>query len=242
MHDLRLVFDLDDTLYPERAYAIGGFRAAGAWAKSELGVDGVADRLLQLLDAGHLGQSFHIALTELAPNHTDGHAKALLKAYGEHTPDLTVFDDASAALEAFSGTTLGLITDGHAKTQARKVTALGLAPRFAEIIYTGALGPDRAFHKPHPRAFEKMEQALRRAPSDRFVYVGDNPLKDFVAPNAMGWRTVLVDRPAHRLTRIHPLQAPPPGGAPHITLASLVDLFPVLNTTMGGAPPHRAVP
>jgi putative hydrolase of the HAD superfamily len=228
MSTLRLVFDLDDTLYPERAYALGGFRAAGAWAKAELGVDGLADRLIQLLDQGHLGRSFKMALDELAPDHTDEHAKAVLKAYGDHTPDLALFEDARSALAAFAGTTLGLITDGHAKTQTRKVAALGIAPRFAEIIYTGALGPDRVFHKPHPRAFELMEQALRRAPEDRFVYVGDNPLKDFVAPNAMGWRTVLVDRPHHRATRIHPLQTAPDGGAPQITISSLADLAAVL--------------
>ena len=28
----------------------------------------------------------------------------------------------------------------------------------------------------------------------RFVYVGDNPAKDFVAPRALGWRTVRVRR------------------------------------------------
>jgi putative hydrolase of the HAD superfamily len=226
---LRLIFDLDDTLYPERAYALGGFRAAGAWAKAELGVDGLSERLTQLLDQGHLGRSFQMALADLAPDHTDDHVKALLKAYGEHTPDLALFDDAAAVLDVFSNTTLGLITDGHAKTQARKVAALGIAPRFDEIIYTGALGPDRAFHKPHPRAFELMEQALRRSPDDRFVYVGDNPLKDFVAPNAMGWRTVLVDRPASRATRIHPLQNAPDGGTPQITISTLADLPALLS-------------
>lgn len=226
---LRLVFDLDDTLYPERAYALGGFRAAGAWAKAELGIDGFGERLVQLLDDGHLGQSFRMALAELAPEHTDEHAKAVVKAYSAHTPDLALFDDAQAALNAFAGTKLGLITDGHARTQARKVAALGIASRFAEIIYTGALGQDRVFHKPHPRAFELMEQALRRSEADRFVYVGDNPSKDFLAPNAMGWRTVFIDRPAHRATRIHPLRAAPEGGAAQVTLASLHELAAVLG-------------
>lgn len=228
MPELRLIFDLDDTLYPERDYALGGFRAAGAWAQAELGVDGLSQRLTDLLDQGHLGRSFGLALKDLAPDHTDDHAKAVLKAYSDHTPDLALFDDAQSALDTFRDTTLGLITDGHAKTQARKVAALGIAPRFAEIIYTGGLGPDRIFHKPHPRAFEMMEQALRRAATDRFVYVGDNPLKDFVAPNAMGWRTVLVDRPAHRATRIHPLQPAPDGGAPQTTIKTLTDLSAVL--------------
>jgi putative hydrolase of the HAD superfamily len=226
MSALHVIFDLDDTLYPERAYALGGFRAAGAWAKEHLGVDGMADRLTALLDDGHLGQSFKIALRELAPQHTPDHAAALLKAYGAHKPELSLFEDAQAALDrlAQKRLQLGLITDGHDKTQARKVAGLGIAPRFREIIYTGALGPDRTFHKPHPRAFELMEAALRTASTDRFVYIGDNPTKDFVAPNAMGWRTILIDRPAMRSIRIHPLQEPPTGGAPQITLTTLANL------------------
>lgn len=218
---LRIVFDLDDTLYPERAYALGGFHAAGEWARANLGVEGIADRLTTLLDEGHLGQAFRIALRELVPDHSEDHLKALLLAYGRHVPDLSLFTDARAALDSLTHTPIGLITDGHDKTQARKVAALGIAPRFHKIIYTGALGPDRAFHKPHPRAFELMEHALRQSRHDRFVYVGDNPAKDFIAPNAMGWTTILIDRPEHRATRIHPLTAPPPDGAPHITLTSL---------------------
>jgi hypothetical protein len=35
MSDLVLVFDLDDTLYPEREFALSGFRAAGRWAAAE---------------------------------------------------------------------------------------------------------------------------------------------------------------------------------------------------------------
>jgi putative hydrolase of the HAD superfamily len=231
MSTLHVIFDLDDTLYPERAYALGGFRAAGAWAKQHLGVDGMAERLTALLDQGHLGQSFKLALGEFAPQHSADDAAAMLKAYGAHMPDLALFDDARLALDGLAarGTPLGLITDGHDKTQARKVAALGIGPRFQQIIYTGALGPDRAFHKPHPRAFALMEQALRKSATDRFAYIGDNPAKDFVAPNGMGWRTVLIDRPLARATRIHPLQVPPHGGAPQVTLASLADLDAALS-------------
>ncbi len=224
MGALRLIFDLDDTLYPERSYAIGGFRAASAWATAEFGVPDLTARLTALLDDGHLGRSFGLALAEAKPDHTPDDVAGLLKAYGAHTPDLALFDDAAAVLDRMRGTTLGLITDGHARTQQRKVAALAIAPRFSELIYTGALGPDRAFHKPHPRAFELMERALRQSAADRFVYVGDNPTKDFLAPNAMGWQTILVDRPAHRPHRIHPLQPAPEGGAAQAIIATLADL------------------
>ena len=33
-----VVFDLDDTLYPEHAYARGGYRAVAAWGEERLGL------------------------------------------------------------------------------------------------------------------------------------------------------------------------------------------------------------
>jgi putative hydrolase of the HAD superfamily len=40
MAKLRAIgFDLDDTLYPEREYALGGFRAVSAWAGEALRVE-----------------------------------------------------------------------------------------------------------------------------------------------------------------------------------------------------------
>jgi putative hydrolase of the HAD superfamily len=230
MAALRLIFDLDDTLYPERSYAIGGFRAAATWASRELSVPDLTDDLTRLLDEGHLGRSFGIALAAVKPDHTPEHLKAMLKAYGAHTPDLALFDDAAHILDHYTTTTLGLITDGHDKTQLAKVSALGIAPRFREVVYTGSLGPDRAFHKPHPRAFELMQAALRQSASDRFVYVGDNPSKDFIAPNSLGWTTIMVDRPHHRPHRIHPLGDPPAGGAAHHTITTLLDLPDALAT------------
>jgi putative hydrolase of the HAD superfamily len=108
--------------------------------------------------------------------------------------------------------------------QASKVRALGLADRFAEIIYTGALGPDRAFAKPHPLAFERIAAALA-SPDDRLVYIGDNPSKDFVAPNALGWTSVWVVRPGG----IHDGAQIAPGGEPQHQIASLTDLPDVLG-------------
>lgn len=224
MAALHIVFDLDDTLYPERDYAIGGFRAASQWAQRELGVRDITDDLVRHLDDGHLGRSFSLALAAVRHDHTNEHLKGMFAAYAAHTPSLRLFDDALDALDRYRGRTLGMITDGHAKTQASKVEALALASRFAEIVYTGALGPDRAFHKPHPRAFELIEDKLRGHPDDRFAYIGDNPAKDFIAPNARGWTTIMVDRPHHRHLRIHPLVEAPDGGAAKNVITSLADL------------------
>lgn len=221
---LHVIFDLDDTLYPERQYAVGGFAAVGDWAARAFDAQGIAARLTQLLDQGHLGAAFRIALAEQIPDLNDIHLRAAMKAYADHTPSLALFDDAAEALDYWAGHSLGLITDGNPKTQGSKVAALGLTPRFAKIVLTGALAPKGEMHKPHRRAYEIVEATQRKSAGDHFVYIGDNPKKDFLAPNAMGWTTVLVDRPAWRATRIHPLGQAPDGGAPQHTIESLAAL------------------
>lgn len=226
---LRVIFDLDDTLYPERDYAIGGFRAVSRHLTSTFGAPDTTDTMVALLDQGHLGGLFRIVLGEVHPQFTDEDLKRALKAYAAHQPRLTLFPDAAPALAHFAraGTPLGLITDGHAATQQAKVAALGIAPHFSHIVYTGALGPDRAFHKPHPKAFQLIHAALG-GDADRFVYVGDNPAKDFLAPRAMGWTTIMVDRPAERTRRIHKPDPPAPDAAAHHTLSALDDLAALL--------------
>lgn len=222
-----LVFDLDDTLYPERQFAIGGFKAAARWAETELGLGpDLHEEMTALLDAGHLGALFAMTLATRAPGHTPEHLAAFAKAYRDHVPELVLFEDATWALQHYAERgPIGLITDGTHGMQRRKVDALGIAPRFREIVFTGALG-GRQFHKPHPLGYEKMETALARTGA-RFVYVGDNPSKDFVVPNARGWLSVMVERPGH--ARIHARAAVAEGGAPHATIASLAELPRVLG-------------
>ncbi len=229
MADLKLIFDLDDTLYPERDFAVGGFRSAARWAEAELGASVDVDRMVALLDDGHLGRLFAIVLAEAKPDHTPDDLKAFVRAYGKQQPDIRMFPDAVEALPHWHARTdLGLITDGHAPTQHAKIAALLLGERFSHIIATGSLGPDRAFHKPHPHAFQLMQAELGKA-GDRFVYVGDNLSKDFVAPNALGWTSIWIDRPHHRHHRIHKSAIAPAGGEPQVTIHDLSELERLLK-------------
>jgi putative hydrolase of the HAD superfamily len=186
--NVRLVFDLDDTLHSERLYALSGFNAAAAWAERELGVEGLAHEMTTLLDQGHLGAVFERALKKQKPDFSAAELERLRFAYRDHTPAISVYDDVMPLLNAVTSP-MGMITDGSHGMQTRKVEALGLRERFAEIVYTGALGPGRAFIKPHPRAYEMIEAQLG-GDGVRMVYVGDNPAKDFVVPNARGWLSV----------------------------------------------------
>lgn len=219
MSDLHVIFDLDDTLYAERDFAVSGFRAADAWAAAELGLSGLAADMERLLDAGHLGTLFGIVLEARLGPRCSAHLDQLVAAYRDHTPQIALFEESRAALDHFAGRArLGLITDGTVDVQARKVAALGIGARFDEIVFTHQRG-GREGAKPNPWSFEHVATRLGR-PGDRFVYVGDNPAKDFVAPNALGWTSVQVRRP----TGIHRGKPVAAGGAPHIVIDSLVEL------------------
>ncbi len=223
MNQLRLVFDLDDTLYPERAFAVSAFKAAGAWAATALGVDGLDADMERLLDAGHLGQLFTLVLEQRGLDQL--HSAQLIEAYRTHAPArLALYDDVHPILERYRAFgPLGLITDGTVSVQQAKVRALGIEERFKHIIYTHALG-GRDYAKPHPAAFEAMQQEIG-VPGAHFVYVGDNPAKDFVTPNRMGWTTVQISRPQ----RIHTTAKAVEGGHAKHAIRSMDELPAILG-------------
>jgi putative hydrolase of the HAD superfamily len=113
--------------------------------------------------------------------------------------------------------TLALLTDGYLPAQKLKVSALGIQRYFKHIIYTEQLG--RQFWKPSPVGFEAIITATD-APPQSMVYVGDNPTKDFIAPNRLGMKTIQVQRP-HRL---HIVDAEAPEAQARLTLNALGDL------------------
>lgn len=226
MSRLHVVFDLDDTLYPERQFAVSGFKAAGRWAEAEFGVKGLADEMIHMLDNGMLGKIFPTVLGRHVPDHTPEHVQQFHNAYRACVPELTLFPDGAHALDYFGALgPIGLITDGTLMMQQKKVGALGIAPRFAKIVYTDSLGENRAYFKPHPKPFEVMETALGKA-GDRYVYVGDNPAKDFVAPNARGWTTVQIRRD---IGGIHDATRKVPGGDAQHQIKALTELPRVLG-------------
>jgi putative hydrolase of the HAD superfamily len=68
---------------------------------------------------------------------------------------------------------------------------LGIGGLFDCIVYTDDLG--RENWKPSPTAFSLMMNRLGVA-GHECIYVGDNPVKDFLAPNELGWLTVMISR------------------------------------------------
>jgi len=142
----------------------------------------------------------------------------MVECYRCHEPRIQLHDDAERMLDRCAGRLhLGLISDGPPAMQQRKVEALKLNARLAPIILTGSWGAE--FSKPHPRAFHQVQAAWGIEPAG-CVYIADNPLKDFVSPRQLGWRSVRVLRPDGLYTRA----CAPPGGESDFEIASLDEL------------------
>jgi len=177
---MKWVLDLDDTLYLERDFVASGFRAVEATT----GIPGLSETAWELFEEGVRGNTFDRALDRLG---VDGDVPRMVQIYRDHHPSIALQPDALRFLARVDR--LCLISDGLSGTQQNKLHALGIAARFESTILTGRWGP--GYSKPHPRAFLETERRLGRGP---YVYVGDNPAKDFEAPRRLGWKTIRVRR------------------------------------------------
>jgi len=220
-----IVFDIDDTLYPERDYVFSGYRAVVDAFAGRLGASlEIYARMCALYATPERSRVFDVIVEEAGVAGPDAErlVQAMVDTYRAHAPSIALAPDARAALAELRGRVrLGVISDGYLISQQRKAAALGLDAWFDEVILTDAWG--RSFWKPHPRAFEEMADRLGVAHA-ACAYVGDNLAKDFVAPNSLGWTTVLVDRAG----RVHAGATAPAGGEPHQFVCSLSELRDVL--------------
>jgi putative hydrolase of the HAD superfamily len=188
-----LVFDLDDTLYAEREFVLSGFHAVDVWMAERHGVKGFFEAAGRIFAAGRRGRIFDEALPMLGVEPSAGLVADLLSVYRTHEPRISLFLDAREILGwATSRMGLALITDGFSKVQNRKIRALGLDTAISCRIVTDELG--REFWKPHPESYRRvMSQFPGRA--EGYLYVGDNPRKDFIGARGLGWRTIRIRRP-----------------------------------------------
>jgi putative hydrolase of the HAD superfamily len=214
-----VIFDLDDTLYPERQYAFSGFAAVASKFQERLGdPENTVTQLQGIFDTEHRSKAFNTLLERLGLPQDSELIEEMIETYRTHFPTISLHPDADAALTRLRPAyKLGLITDGRVLTQGLKLDALGLPPRLDKAIVTGALGA--AYEKPHPRAFELMADAFGFSHS-QFAFVADNASKDFVAPNALGWTTVQLERPEGIYREVPPAE----GGHPMHVLTTLDDL------------------
>ena len=116
-----------------------------------------------------------------------------LKIYRTHKPDIHLYPGVAEMIEELKSNDIkvGIITDGRPEGQRNKLDALGLD--IDDVIITDELGGIQ-FRKPCDIAFRIMVTRWRLNPAD-VVYVGDNPAKDFQAPQQLGMRSIYCSNP-----------------------------------------------
>jgi len=192
MRELKaVIFDLDDTLFPERDYVYSGFRIVSDFLSSIINIESsrIFNKCKEIFMAGRTCV-FNRLLEYYGINDSET-LKTCIELYQNHIPDIKLSDDAAYILNWLknSGYKLGIITDGRPEGQRNKIEALGIGNIFDLIIITDELGGIE-YRKPNEKAFVKMLKFFNIKACEA-VYIGDNITKDFVAPNKLGMKSVL---------------------------------------------------
>ncbi|MCL6494750.1 MAG: HAD family hydrolase [Ignavibacterium sp.] len=188
-----IVFDLDDTIYPEWQFVSSGFSAVDLWLKQiNIIREGFYEIAWHYYSSGYRGNIFNLALDEMGIRYDDDLINQMVEKYRRHQPLINMHNDARWAINFFRGKAiLGIITDGYYEVQKNKVKALGLDQEMNIIIYTDQFG--RNNWKPSKTPFEKF-MYLANLRGEECIYIGDNVKKDFIAANLLHWKTIHVIR------------------------------------------------
>ncbi|MGW8484411.1 HAD family hydrolase [Microbacterium sp. NPDC055903] len=179
------------------------------WMRGELGDDALP-REIWRLTLERFGRS-ELALVE--------EAVALHVRAEEGT--FTLYEETVDVLEALrgDGVRLGLITNGPARFQRAKLTAVGIEGLFDLVVASGDIG----VLKPETRIFRHALDEMGVA-AEVAVHVGDNFGADVVGAVDTGMRAVWINRDGAE---------PPRADVPHVDGRSLRDVLSLLGQRSG---------
>ena len=174
-----VVFDLDDTLYPEEEYVISGLKHVSEYLANKFCIN--QDRLYSSLYNQHKKDTrfvFDRVLKNYGIEYSDSDIKELVYEYRHHSPVIRYYNDVLPTIDTLNknGIQVGIITDGYLEMQRKKLEALNAYRYFEKIILTDELG--REHWKPDLKPFELMKTYFS-VRYDEMAYIGDNPRKDF---------------------------------------------------------------
>ncbi len=193
-----IIFDLDDTLYREEDFQIGGFKAVSKYLSSLLNLNArkIEKRLNEIVKKDGRGLVFDKFLTE-----NKFYSKSLIKKtiliYRLHKPNIKLYGDAKKIIFKLKKN-IYILTDGNKIVQKRKLLALRLNNKIKKSFITHNYGCKYA--KPSVYCFKKIKEAEGVAWNE-MMYIGDNPKKDFVNLNKKGVQTVRIMRGPYKFEK-----------------------------------------
>lgn len=196
--DTAIVLDLDDTLYKEIDYHASGLAEVCRWIENFYGISVTTglDNLRKSGETDLLAGLCRLAKLPLSVK------ESLLWIYRLHQPAISLTSQASYLLKNLEKKhKIAILTDGRSISQRMKLKSLGLShlPLYISEEHGCSDKP----------SLIRFELIMREISASRYFYIGDNPEKDFFAPNTLGWTTIgLRDdgRNIHRqnLTELEP--------------------------------------
>ncbi|AQQ71358.1 Pyrimidine 5'-nucleotidase YjjG [Limihaloglobus sulfuriphilus] len=215
-----LIFDMDDTLYPEREYYRSGFSAVSRFMQEFYGMDATAafDVMWNSFSEGVRKDIFNSAFIAAGIEPDKQMVSRVLDVFRNHRPDISLPEDTRAVLDVLGGDfRLAMLSNGYLPAQQYKLDALGIEERFAQVLFTEELG--REFWKPSAKGFEVLLERLNHTP-DECVYIADNAAWDFAGPKSLGMPTIHVCSPE----RTQDNRPPDESYAPDYRINSLLEL------------------
>lgn len=185
-----IIFDLDDTLYPESKFVMSGFNSVSKYLSQKINYS--EEKLYRMLYILHeeSPQNVFNRLSNIL-SLSDKTVTHLIANYRHHSPLISLEQEVKNLLKNLKENYyLALITDGLSFTQRNKVKALGLDDFMDLIVYTQELGINKA--KPHPESYQLIKKRFSSAWNE-IIYVGDNPEKDFYIKKKYPLITIRID-------------------------------------------------
>ncbi len=181
-----VIFDLDDTLYPEASYVLSGLHAVARYLSGHenRGLD--QSQILQRLLTWHSQSPKRVFdCWRSDSDQPTIEVQQLVEVYRAHRPEIQPFPEIPAILDDLSelGYRLGLVSDGFLHAQRQKWDVLGLDNYFDAVVFSDELG--REHWKPDPAPYLKVLRQLQVEPANA-IYIADNPAKDFLGARRCG--------------------------------------------------------
>ena len=173
------VFDLDDTLYSERDFEKSGIE----FVYENLSIKHISLETILSNRENWIEQIIDDLNNQIT-------LQIVLDIYRNHFPTIQLYKDAKVFLEKLlsQGNEMSLITDGRSITQRNKLRALGIESYFKNIIISEEINSE----KPSEYNFRLV---MSNEKFGDYVYIADNPKKDYITPNKLGWTSIcLLDR------------------------------------------------
>ncbi|MFB0566153.1 MAG: HAD family hydrolase [Candidatus Aminicenantaceae bacterium] len=185
-----IIFDLDGVLFDENEFVMSGFKVVSNYLASKYNLD--SSKIFEVLKTdfqqGLRRKNFDILLKKI--NLENEKVVNLVNIYRKHQPQLSLHSDARKLLKKLKGRfKLGIVTDGYKETQEKKVSALNLKEYFDVIT----INDKKEEWKPSVKPLKVTLKKLGIKPNEA-IYIGDNPLKDFIGCKKIGMYTVRIRR------------------------------------------------